>query len=128
MKENEQKISTPIDSDMESLLVELGTALYFMDEVAGARAPRPEKLALIAKEWLDNQRSKIGELLRKNSDLMTIAYEQRDTQRLIAAISDAITGSFTGIPITTLTMLILHYGLDHYIDASGNGTDNKSKK
>ncbi len=109
--------SNPDDVNIDALLSELGTALHKQSGHLDARPPRPETLIRTAKEWIENQREEIGKLIHANPKLKKIAYDERDKQTLIAALIDILTGYFGGIPIAALATLIVHYGLDHFVES-----------
>lgn len=101
----------------EDLLVELGTALYILEGGLSARPPRNQELVKRALTWLNENRAKIANIIHNDPKLKSLAYEQRDKQILISALTDALTAAYTGLPAATIATLVVHYALDHVLYA-----------
>jgi hypothetical protein len=109
-------IENVMDQDkVDELLVDLGRAICEREHT-GIKPPSKTKMKEVAKRWLDSNKKSIEKAIRSNPKILDLAYNQRDRQILIATIADALSTPFVEYPVVTIATLIVHYGLDNFLE------------
>lgn len=109
----------------ETLMSELGQALYDESETMLMRPPNSRQLIELARQWIESQNGRIQDLLLNDPQIHALAYDAktRDLERLVTLFADGLTAPFTGFPMTTAALVIVHFYLDHYITLADSGED-----
>jgi hypothetical protein len=99
--------------EIEDLYVELGKDLS--RKSMGMSGSSPEKNRLLGKNWFSSQHDKLSSSICKNDQIQLLLSNDRvvDSLELTSLIADILSSQYIGIPVFTLSALIVKTGLGY---------------
>ena len=121
IEDNMKNVMSSLDDeellDSDVLMTEIGQAIYDHSGAMSAHPPSSRKLIGFAKRWMKEQHNSISSIVNSNPEIKKLAYgaEDRDIRRIAALLNDCLVSPFDGFPVATLSMVIAHFYLDHFV-------------